>query len=68
MLSVNIDRATQISSAMLAVCGSNSLNQAPACPCCVNLNGDPTIGIDDWLPDMPVSRCPPRTESGNCSP
>ena len=45
--SVNIERATQMSSAMLAVCGNNSLNHPPACPCCVNLNGDPTIGIDD---------------------
>ena len=21
-----------------------------------------------WFPDIPVNRCPPRTESGNCSP
>jgi hypothetical protein len=33
-----------------------------------NLKGEPTMGIDDWFPDMPVSLWPPRTLSGSCSP
>ena len=31
-------------------------------------NCEPASGSDDWLPDMPVSRWPWRTESGSCSP
>src|SRR5262245_40519950 len=56
------------SSATDAVCGSSSDNHAPLLPCCLNLNGDPASGSDDWLPDIPVGRCPMRTLSGSSVP
>ena len=68
MASVCIDRTMQSSSTTFAVCGSSSLTQVPLRPWRANLKSDPASGSDDWLPDMPVSRCPCRTESGSCSP
>ena len=68
MASVYIERTMQRSSTTLAVCGSRSLTQVPFAPWRLNPNRDPASGSDAWLPDMPVSRCPWRTESGSCSP
>ena len=68
MLSVCIERMKHSRSAIFAVWGSRSESQAPLSPYWVNVNGEPTRGIELWLPDMPVSRWPPRTLSGSCSP
>ena len=56
ILDVNIERITHSSPATSAVLGSSSLIHAPPGPCCANWKGEPTIGIEDWFPDMPVSR------------
>ena len=42
--------------------------RAAACRAARSRTATPASGSDDWLPDMPVSRWPCRTESGNCSP
>ena len=68
MLSVYIVRTKHSLSAIFAVCGSSSESQAPESPYWANVKGEPTSGIELWLPDMPVSRWPPRTLSGSCSP
>ena len=68
MLSVCIVRTKQSRSATSAVCGSSSDSQAPLSPCWAKAYGEPTSGIELWLPDIPVSRWPPRMLSGNCSP
>ena len=68
MLSVCIERTKQRRSAIFAVCGRSSDSQAPLSPYWANAKGEPTIGIELWLPDIPVSRWPPRTLSGSCSP
>ena len=55
---------TARSSTMPAVCGSNSLTQAPCCPCCRNLNLDGAMG-NRFCPDViVVIRWPLRIESG----
>ena len=66
--SVYIDWMMHTSSTMSPVCGSSSLSHAPHLPCCANLKIEPASGIDDCCTDMPVSRWPPRTRSGSCSP
>ena len=66
--SVCSERITAMSSAIPAVNGSSSLYQVPPAPCWANLKIEPAIGSDAWLPVIPVSRCPCRTESGSCWP
>ena len=58
MASVYMDFTMHRSSATLAVWGSKSLIQWPLFPRWANLNGEPTSGRLDWLPDIPVSRWP----------
>ena len=54
--SVNIDRTKQSWSAIFAVWGNRSLIHAPLWPYCEKPKGEPTSGIELWLPDMPVRR------------
>ena len=68
LLSVCMAFKKQSLSATFAVWGRISESQAPDWPCWANFIGEPTSGIELWLPDIPVSRCPPRTLSGSCSP
>ena len=63
--SVCSERTTHSSSAILAVCGSSSLNGRPLRPWRAKRANEPAIGSAAWLPLMPVSRWPPRTESGS---
>ena len=56
------------SSTTRAVCGNNSLTHAPDCPCRANLKSEPAIGSVAWLADIPVSRCPIRTDAGRSWP
>ena len=56
------------SSTIFAVCGSNSLTQAPDLPCCANWNFDGTTGKLDCVADIAVSRWPMRTDSGRSVP
>jgi hypothetical protein len=66
--SVNIVRTTQRRSATCAVCGKRSLTHRPARPYWRKPVNDPAIGRIAWLPLMPVSRWPPRTDFGRSSP
>ena len=66
--SVYIEFTMHISSATLAVLGRSSLIHCPLCPCCLNSKGEPTRGRLAWFPDIPVRRCPLRTESGSSLP
>jgi len=50
------------------VASATDLSHAPLPPCCANLNTEPAIGSCAWFADIPVSRCPWRTESGRDSP
>jgi hypothetical protein len=68
MASVWTDLMKHKSSTIFAVCGSSSLTHAPDLPCCWNLNADPASGSDAWFADMPVSRCPMRTDAGSSWP
>ena len=68
MASVCSDLMKHRSSTIFAVWGSNSLTHAPLRPCCLNLNAEPASGSEAWLPDMPVSRCPMRTDAGSSWP
>ena len=65
--SVFIVLMTVMSSTIFAVCGSSSLTQVPACPCCENANIERARGSDDW-PIVCATRWPLRTESGICVP
>ena len=56
MLSVCMPFRKQSLSATLAVCGRTSESQAPLWPYWANFKGDPTSGIELWLPDIPVRR------------
>ena len=42
------------SSTIFAVCGNNSLTQAPDCPCCANANCESTTGKRVCVDVMPV--------------
>jgi hypothetical protein len=46
--SVFIVLMTVMSSAIFAVCGSSSLTQVPAWPCCENAYFERATGSDDW--------------------
>ena len=62
--SVCIERMIARSSTIFAVCGSNSLTQAPLLPCCANLKTDGAIGKRVWPEVIVVSRWPCRMDSG----
>ena len=66
--SLNIVLMKQRSSTTFAVWGISSLTHCPDCPCCVKLNCEGTIGSVAWFAVKPVSRWPPRTESGRFVP
>lgn len=58
MASVCMDLMRQMSSAILAVCGSRSDIHMPLSPCCLKSANDGTMGKLDCPEDMPVRRCP----------
>ena len=66
--SVVIERITAILSAIEEMWGSNSLNWWPEAPWRANWNFDAATGKLVWAAVIPVSRCPPRTESGSSEP
>ena len=68
MASVTTDLTKHRSSTTPAVWGSSSLTGAPHLPCVANLNAEPASGSDAWKALMPVSRWPPRTDSGKSWP
>ena len=64
MASVWMLRMTVMSSAIFAVCGSNSLNHVPPLPCWLNLNIEGATGSRAWPLVIVVMRWPLRTDSG----
>ena len=65
--SVCIDCTMHHRSAVVAIRGNNSLNQAPDCPCCANRNSD-GITCSRRSAVIDVSRWPLRIDSGSSSP
>ena len=66
--SVYIEFTMHRSSAIFAVHGSRSQIHAPAWPCRWNGKAEPASGSTAWFADIPVKRCPCRTESGKGCP
>ena len=68
MASVCIDLTRQMSSTICAVCGSNSLSQAPQRPCWANLKIDGATGRLFCPEVIVVIRWPMRMELGSSMP
>jgi len=66
--SVCSDFTTQMSSAIVPVCGSNSLSHRPHLPWRLKRNIGATQGNELWPEVMPVMRWPMRIDAGSWVP